>query len=309
MALVSSSRRKPARSLLSVVLILISTALVLGGCSEDPPVALYDQQVQARQAILTFDELTQGKGQISHMFEGPDNLLGIVGSNAGHEFVVWASPSGKHLLAGPLINEAGENLTLSYEIHYLGDKYLSEDQAKTPTASVEPEAERSARIAKRETEISKAAARWFEDVKLTSAQVTGSGDRHLYVFIEPFCPYCHNLYAELADAEDLRIHWIPVGFMRENSSRVAAAILAPDTGAATLDAVMRQRSTTESDDADLRRQVAFNRSVFDASMHVSDRAPATPLIAFETGDGQVEMLYGAGADFHQRLSRIAVTSR
>ncbi len=60
----------------------------------------------------------------------------------------------------------------------------------------------------------------------------GSGRHRLYVFFDPNCPYCHQLYLKLRPSVahgDLQVHWVVVGMLTASSAPKAAAILqAPD---------------------------------------------------------------------------------
>ncbi len=60
----------------------------------------------------------------------------------------------------------------------------------------------------------------------------GDGPRRLYVFFDPNCPYCHQLYLKLTPRlarDDLQVHWVALGMLTASSLPKAAAILqAPD---------------------------------------------------------------------------------
>ncbi|MHB8252721.1 MAG: thioredoxin fold domain-containing protein [Acidiferrobacter sp.] len=56
----------------------------------------------------------------------------------------------------------------------------------------------------------------------------GVGTRHLYVFFDPNCPYCHDLYDSLQPLigpKGLKVDWIPVGILALTSFGKAAALL------------------------------------------------------------------------------------
>ena len=58
--------------------------------------------------------------------------------------------------------------------------------------------------------------------------VQGNGRRDLYVFVDPNCPFCHTLFAQLQPLigpRHLRIHWIVTGFLHPSSAGKAVAIL------------------------------------------------------------------------------------
>ncbi len=66
-----------------------------------------------------------------------------------------------------------------------------------------------------------------------AATIRQGGGRHrLYVFFDPNCPYCHQLYLKLRPLvaqRDLQVHWVVLGMLTASSAPKAAAILqAPD---------------------------------------------------------------------------------
>ncbi|HQU17413.1 MAG: thioredoxin fold domain-containing protein [Gammaproteobacteria bacterium] len=65
-----------------------------------------------------------------------------------------------------------------------------------------------------------AAAHWIAE---------GSGKRILYVFVDPNCPYCRNLFDALQPEikpRDLQVRFIVVGYLTSTSQGKAGAILA-----------------------------------------------------------------------------------
>jgi thiol:disulfide interchange protein DsbG len=60
----------------------------------------------------------------------------------------------------------------------------------------------------------------------------GNGRHRLYVFFDPNCPYCHQLYLKLTPRlarDELQVHWVALGMLSASSLPKAAAILqAPD---------------------------------------------------------------------------------
>ncbi|MHB8254275.1 MAG: thioredoxin fold domain-containing protein [Acidiferrobacter sp.] len=58
--------------------------------------------------------------------------------------------------------------------------------------------------------------------------VEGHGSRHLTVFMDPNCPYCHKLFLALQPliaSDHLTVNWVVVGILRRTSPGKAAAIL------------------------------------------------------------------------------------
>lgn len=56
----------------------------------------------------------------------------------------------------------------------------------------------------------------------------GTGQRRLYVFFDPDCPYCHRLYEDLQPLigpKGLKVGWVPVGILKISSFGKAAHLL------------------------------------------------------------------------------------
>lgn len=68
---------------------------------------------------------------------------------------------------------------------------------------------------------------------------TGPADsaKRMVVFLDPNCPFCARLWRELRPwRKTVRIHWVPVAFLRPSSVGIAAAILSAPDPAQALDA-------------------------------------------------------------------------
>ncbi len=68
----------------------------------------------------------------------------------------------------------------------------------------------------------------LEDIDEATWIAEGKGNRVVYIFFDPNCPYCHKLYEALRPQmaeEDLQLRWIPVGMLTPTSQGKAAAIL------------------------------------------------------------------------------------
>jgi len=75
-------------------------------------------------------------------------------------------------------------------------------------------------------------ARQAEGVLAHIAKATfiaeGSGKRAVYIFFDPNCPFCHQLYKKLrafVGKDDVQFRWIPLGMLTPSSLPKAAAIL------------------------------------------------------------------------------------
>ena len=142
--------------------------------------------------------------------------------------VAWASPHGRYLFIGAVINRQGVNVTrrLAQAAHMLPAAQGGQTAAAAPSASL---GSLPAPVA-----VLSHQAFW----RATREATTGilqyrSGARHtLYVYFDPDCIFCHHLYDRLqADrallkAGHVRVDWIPVAILHPGSAARADAILA-----------------------------------------------------------------------------------
>lgn len=141
--------------------------------------------------------LRQGLRVIS-TFSAASGLTGWVMRDTDGKYVVaYTTPDGQTLLVGELISSAGQNLSELYADRYVPSPELT--------------------------------ALWA-DLEKANVVITGPKDRNksvIYVIMDPNCIFCHMLWIALKpyEAAGLQVRWIPVGFLHQDSSAKAAALL------------------------------------------------------------------------------------
>lgn len=161
-----------------------------------------DQTFERPKALIAMEAL--GKFQVLKEFktdaEGLDGF--IVQDGAGQGIVLYGYKG--YLLGGIMMDENGNNLTQSY-----ADQHIPKPDYNEVGARLE---------------------------KMTT--LVGEGDLSkpaLYVFADPNCGYCKQFYEAtrtMVAAGEIHLRWIMVGFLRENSSNISAAVM--DGGASAL---------------------------------------------------------------------------
>ena len=72
----------------------------------------------------------------------------------------------------------------------------------------------------------------LDNIRKVTFIAEGKGPRALYIFFDPNCPFCHELYKKLrpiVGKTDVQFRWVPMGLLTASSLPKAAAILqAPD---------------------------------------------------------------------------------
>jgi thiol:disulfide interchange protein DsbG len=131
-------------------------------------------------------------------FAAASGLTGwVLRDSDGKYTVVYTTADGQTLLVGELISSTGRNLS---ELD--ADRYVPSPELTTLWPALEK----------------------------ANVVITGAKERSksvIYVVMDPNCIFCHMLWIALKpyQAAGLQVRWIPVGFLHEDSSAKAAAIL------------------------------------------------------------------------------------
>lgn len=153
-------------------------------------------------------------------------------------------------------------------------------------------------------------ARQAEGVLANIAKVTtfaeGTGKRGLYIFFDPNCPFCHELYKKLrafVGKDDVQFRWIPLGMLTPSSLPKAAAILqAPDP----LKAFYKNENDydfaangqpgggiepAETIQPKVREELAANLALYN-----SQKLFGVPVVVWRKADGRADMMIGVPSD-------------
>lgn len=147
---------------------------------------------------------------------------------------------------------------------------------------------------------------YYKAVQSLTAVSQGDGEKDLYVFFDPNCPVCHNLYKELvADvvAGNIVVHWVPsVVFTNRPSSIISSAKLIEgvERGDANMERELARIMTRsgytdewtagyEETNNESLSSVAFNAAL------MSIARPEAPLLVFRGPDGALNIEAGIPA--------------
>lgn len=137
-------------------------------------------------------------------FEAPGNER-LAGQIPGHGVAIYLTPDGKHAISGYMYDENGSNLS----------EQLFQKELYTPAGQ--------------EMWKKMASAHWLQDGRKDAPIV-------LYVFADPFCPYCKQFWQQSrpwVEAGKVQIRTLLVGVIKPESPATAAAILASSDPAKT----------------------------------------------------------------------------
>lgn len=138
-------------------------------------------------------------------FDAPAGMKGYLGKYQDMGVAIYVTPDGKHAISGYMYDEKGQNLS----------EQLFQKEIYTPAGQ-----EMWKRMEK---------SAWLLDGKKDAPVV-------LYVFADPFCPYCKQFWQQArpwVDAGKVQLRTLLVGVIKPESPDTAAAILATKDPAKT----------------------------------------------------------------------------
>jgi thiol:disulfide interchange protein DsbG len=131
-------------------------------------------------------------------FAAASGLTGwVMRRSDGKYAIFYTTPDGQTLVVGELLISGGQDLSESYVERYVPPPDLTALWAQ------------------------------FEKATVVITGTKAASKSAIYVIMDPNCIFCHMLWIALKpyEAAGLQVRWIPVGFLHEDSSAKAAAIL------------------------------------------------------------------------------------
>lgn len=154
--------------------------------------------LQAEELPAPIKALEAKGATIKGSFDAPGGLKGYAAQYQNQGMALYLTPDGKHVLAGNLFDEKGEDISEAPL-----QKLVYEPMTKAMWTQMENSA-------------------WIEDGAKTAPKV-------IYLFSDANCPYC-NMFWEQArpwvKSGKVQLRHIMVGVIREDSAAKAAALMA-----------------------------------------------------------------------------------
>jgi len=134
----------------------------------------------------------------------------------------------------------------------------------------------------------------------------GRGPHHLYIFFDPNCPFCHELYKKLrgfVGKVDVQFRWIPLGMLTPSSLPKAAAILQASD---PLQAFYKNEDDydfaangqpgggiepAQTISPKVREQLAANLALYNGQ-----KLFGVPVLVWRQADGRADMMIGVPSD-------------
>ena len=271
------------------------------GPAQEPP-------TQSEAIANLVSEASGDESELVRVLNLPDNLNTSlvpveVGSKTDEKTTLsWYSDRGL-LIFGSVIDRRGRDLTRLVQIsNGIGrgqgqgaspNQQNSQDVATDLSDEISSSGDVDAKQAKEaaneqaSNEMVWPLSRVYEQIQESVSYFPNNGQdgRYIYVFVDPQCPYCEELYSEIMTSEGLDsslVRWVPVAVLGRSSLPKAAKLLATGTAAETL------QDVSEDTDSDLAEKIVENTRVL---LYSSERV-ATPTLIWRSDDG-VESYVGS----------------
>jgi thiol:disulfide interchange protein DsbG len=263
----------PVAALLAALLVLALTVPVGPEPEPEAPAEPDPSAADAASAMPpAMGPLTERGLQVVERFQAPGGLTGFTARAGGREVVIYTTPDGRHALVGTMLDAEGKNLS---------EEHLAKHM---------PAPDRQADWQRLED------AHWVA----TGAE---NPERVVYMFTDPFCPYCNAIWRASRPYYDegLQIRHVLVGIIKAQSMDRAAAILAADDPAAAFRAHQEAYDGAGSPDnlgepgKRSRSRVQINNQLMrDLGLG------GTPAVFYRTAEGEVRVANGM-----PKLSKLA----
>ena len=174
---------------------------------------------------------SHGQAKAQQTFSGPDGLRGVVlqGTGQTHNSTVgWVVPGARPLLViGDVMDASGHEYTAAASQKYR----LTQTVAKAALNSTAP-TRTTPQTSAPQTPAPLSKPALFKALATQAHSIqSGSGQHTVYVFIDPNCPYCHELFQTVRKARSklnhlgVHIAWVPTAVIKQSSIGKAAAVL------------------------------------------------------------------------------------
>ncbi len=124
----------------------------------------------------------------------------------------------------------------------------------------------------------------------------GSGSKIIYVFFDPNCPYCHNVYDSLIKIRktlpDLQFRWVPLALLGGTSPGKAAAIIQAPNPLASFNLSERNYGFLDNDTGGgiqpAKHIADATQSVLDENLSIiqGENLAGIPVVVFQATDGK-----------------------
>lgn len=230
-------------------------------------------------------------------FLGKDyGLEGWVAIKNGQEQYFYVLPGQKVFLTGILFDETGKPVTVE-QVRHLRDQ--GEDVLDTLAADNTEELNMEK---EKKYEFKTPSEQLFWDIENSNWIPVGlAGTPIFYAFINPQCPHCHDMMAELKekyiDSGRAQVRLIPVGTDEQSVAQAAFLLASPDPAGTWWKHMSGAEGALPAKQGINAQGVERNLAVMQ-----SWKLSATPLVVYRGKDGTVKIIRGKPKDLESLVS-------
>lgn len=140
------------------------------------------------------------------------------------------------------------------------------------------------------------AAHLMNNLNTSSWIQEGDGSKIIYVFFDPNCPYCHNVYDSLikirSTLPDLQFRWVPLALLGGTSLGKAAAIIQAPNPLAAFNQSERNYGFLDNDTGGgiqpAKHITDATQSILDENLSIiqGENLAGIPVVVFQATDGK-----------------------
>lgn len=221
----------------------------------------------------------------------------------GQEQYFYVTPDREYVLLGLLFDKTGKMITLQQvaTLQQQGDNVLDVLKAEKPAeiASVTDNVKEGdiAKVLKSPSE------QLYSDLEGSNwVRLGNQAAPHIYMFIDPQCPYCHDFMKSLRkdiEGGKIQVRMIPVGFRDETRAQAALLLALPDPEA-------RWFRHLDDDKEALPVTPGINEQGVERNMAImqSWKLNVTPLTVYRARDEKVKIVQGRAKDVSTLLGDV-----
>lgn len=220
----------------------------------------------------------------------------------GHSLIIYTTPDGSYIFFGGLFGPNGKNLSEQYAKVYLP---ASAQEDATGSDGLQNNADSGAQ--------QESTIHLYDDaLKLNGFSIgADNAPKNILMFIDPNCIYCKLTYDSLTPyikSGELRVHIIPVGFLKTTSMDLAAEILEAKDPAQALS--INEKGFDESeeqgglpDDSSIN-QYALQKIQENTDFFKRNELGGTPFLIYPDEAGKFQVMAGMPQSIPDFISEV-----
>lgn len=231
--------------------------------------------------------------KVLDVLKGKGDMTVVTAVKDGKPIVFYTSPDGAVTFVGVMFDSAtGQNLSEAIVERSQQLAGVNKPAPAPAVAGVADAAGATAPAAGR----GPVAQHLFSDEVAGVMEGKGNAAGTTYVFLDPRCPYCHNLFnnTRTVARQGAAIKWIPVNTLGEAGVPLSAEVLRKGMPA------MQPLSSGTLQGVDPtvmeRERIKANTTLLQAIVRQVGKEPATPTIVFQAPNGKFSVIQDDGSD-------------